>query len=339
MTTPATGTPMRTAFVTGAGGLLGYWLVQALLERDVTVVVLERPGEDGRGGHPRSALRLDGLHERCVTLTGDLLDEAPLTRALGEHGVDTIFHLAAQPIVGTAERSPVPTLETNVRGTWLLLEAARTQGVARVVVASTDRAYGPPRGRPYTEDMLLDARHPYEVSKAAADLIARSYFHTYGLPVAVTRFSNVYGGGDLNRSRLVPELVAAVLAGRPPVIRSDGTPERDYLFAQDAAAAYLAIADALEAGAAGGAHGEAFNAGGGDVRSVREVTDLLIEVAGADVVADIRGAGVPRGEVDRQFADCTKLRDLTGWAPRVPLRDGLRRTVDWYRAHPEALAP
>lgn len=328
---------METAFVTGAGGLLGYWLVQALLDRGVTVVVLEREGEVGSDGRPRSALQLDGLHERCVTLTADLLDDAPITRALDEHRVDTVFHLAAQPIVGAAERSPVPTFETNVRGTWLLLEAARTQGVDRVLVASTDRAYGPPRQLPYTEDMLLDARHPYEVSKAAADLIARSYFHSYGLPVAVTRFSNVYGGGDLNRSRLVPELVAAVLAGRPPVIRSDGTPERDYLFAQDAAAAYLAIADALEAGPAGGAHGEAFNAGGGDVRSVLEVTDLLIRACGADVTADIRGTPSPDGVTDRQFADSGKLRELTGWAPRVTLENGLRQTVQWYRDRPDVL--
>lgn len=325
--------PMQTALVTGAQGMLGYWLVQALLERSCDVVVLERDE------NARTALRIDGLHHRCTCVRGDLLDAPLLTRAIAEHEVDTVFHLAAQPIAGTAMRSPVSTFETNVRGTWLLLEACRARGVARTVVASTDRAYGPPRTLPYTEDMLLDARYPYEVSKAAADLIARSYFHTFGLPVAVTRFSNVYGGGDLNRSRLVPELTAAVLAGRAPVIRSDGTPERDYLYAADAAAAYLAIADALGRGPSGGAHGEAFNAGGGEVRSVREVTDLLIEVAGADVVADIRGAGVPRGEVDRQFADCTKLRDLTGWAPQVLLRDGLRRTVEWYRAHPEALAP
>jgi CDP-glucose 4,6-dehydratase len=331
---------MRTAFVTGASGLLGYWLVQALLARGVRVVTLERDAV------ARTALRLDGLDARCATVHGDLLDAPLLERAIAEHEVDTVFHLAAQPIVGTAVRSPVSTLETNVRGTWLLLEACRIHSVARVVVASTDRAYGPPRTLPYTEDMLLDARYPYEVSKAAADLIARSYFHTFGLPVAVTRFSNVYGGGDLNRSRLVPELTAAVLAGRAPVIRSDGTPERDYLYAGDAAAAYLAIADALHpapGGPAGtGVAGQAFNAGGGEVHSVREVTDLLIRVAGADVVADYRGAGGAGGdrfEVDRQYADSSKLRELTGWAPRVRLEDGLRRTVEWYRAHPETLAP
>jgi CDP-glucose 4,6-dehydratase len=324
---------MQTAFVTGASGLLGYWLVQSLLDRGVRVVILERDEV------ARSALRVDGLDQRCTTVRGDLLDAPLIERAISEYEVDTVFHLAAQPIVGTAVRSPVSTFETNVRGTWLLLEACRTRSVSRVVVASTDRAYGPPETLPYIENMLLDARYPYEVSKAAADLIARSYFHTFGLPVAVTRFSNVYGGGDMNRSRLVPELTAAVLDGRAPVIRSDGTPERDYLYASDAAAAYLAIADALDDGPAGGAHGQAFNAGGGVVHSVREVTDMLIRVSGADVAADYRGEGVPRGEVDRQFADSGKLRQLTGWAPQVSLEDGLRRTVDWYRAHPETLAP
>ncbi|MCW3017166.1 MAG: NAD-dependent epimerase/dehydratase [Solirubrobacterales bacterium] len=329
----AASAPMQTAFVTGSGGLLGYWLVQALLERSVRVVVLERTE------NARSALRIDGLAQRCTTVKGDLLDAPLLDRAIAEHEVDTVFHLAAQPIVGAAVRSPVSTFETNVRGTWLLLESARTCGVSRVVVASTDRVYGRPETLPYTEDMPLDARQPYEVSKAAADLVARSSFHTYGLPVAVTRFSNVYGGGDLNHSRLVPELTAAALAGRAPVIRSDGSPERDYLYAQDAAAAYLAIADALACGVDGGAHGEAFNAGGGAVYSVRQVTDMLIRVAGADVAAEYRGAGAPAGEVDRRVADSSKLRALTGWAPQVQLEEGLRRTVDWYRERPGALAP
>ncbi len=324
---------MRSAFVTGAGGLVGYWLVRALLDGGTRVVVLEREGR------PRSALRVDGLDERCVAVRGDLLDAPLLERALAEHEVDAVFHLAAQPIVGTAERSPVGTLETNVRGTWLLLEACRVLQIPRVVVASTDRAYGPARAGAFTEDMLLDARHPYEVSKAAADLIARSYFHTYGLPVAVTRFSNVYGGGDLNRSRLVPELTAAVLAGRAPVIRSDGTPERDYLYAADAADAYLAIAAALGPDGDGGAHGQAFNAGGGALHSVREVCQTLVEVSGADVVPDYQGAPVAPGRVDRRPVDSTRLRALTGWAPRVALDEGLRRTVAWYREHPGVLGP
>ncbi|WP_354702343.1 dTDP-glucose 4,6-dehydratase [Paraconexibacter sp. AEG42_29] len=330
--------PLRTAFVTGAGGLLGYWLVQALLAREVRVVVLQRDSA------ARTALRLDGLDARCTVVQGDLLDARLLEQTLAEHAVDSVFHLAAQSIVGAGAQSPIPTFETNVRGTWLLLEACRVQEVERVVVASTDRAYGPPRALPYAEGMPLDARQPYDVSKAAADLIARSYFHTYGLPVGVVRFTNVYGGGDLNRSRLVPELVGAVLAGRSPQIHTDGSPKRDFLHASDAAAAALAVAGMLGAGtqsspatAGGPAAGQAFNAGGGTVTSVRDATDLLIRIAGAGVTAEYGDAPVTAGEVDREPADTARLRTLTGWAPRKSLEDGLRDTVAWYRDHPGTL--
>jgi CDP-glucose 4,6-dehydratase len=320
---------MRTAFVTGAYGMLGAWIVRALLERDVRVVVLKRDEV------ARTALAIEGLEGRCAVVRGDLLEPGLVERAIGEYECDTVFHLAAQTIVGTANRSPLSTFETNVRGTWLLMEACRLQGVARTVVAASDKAYGPHDTLPYREDFALQPKYPYDVSKAATDLIARSYFHTYGLPVAVTRFANIYGGGDLNPSRLVPELVRAVIRGDAPVIRSDGSPERDFLYAEDAAAAYLAIADRLDEG---DARGEAFNAGGDAPHSVREVVELLIEVAGADVAPDYQGSGTPSGEIDRQFVDSSKLRSLTGWAPRVDLREGLRRTVEWYRAHPEALA-
>ncbi len=248
--------------------------------------------------------------------------------------MDTVFHLAAQTIVGTANRSPVPTWEANIRGTWTVLDACRRLECERVVVAASDKAYGSHDELPYQEDFALQPRFPYDVSKAATDMIARSYLHTYGVPIATTRFANLYGGGDTNRSRLVPEAVDAALAGRRPVIRSDGTPERDFLYVDDAVAAYLAIAEALDDG---GARGEAFNAGGGRPHPVREVVDLICRVAGTDVEPDIRGQGTPHGEIDRQYVDTSKLRELTGWAPAVDLEEGLRRTVEWYRAHPGAL--
>lgn len=316
-----------TAFVTGAYGMLGSWLVKALLDRGERVVVLKRDEVQ------RSALELEGSEQRCIVVHGDLLDAGVVERAIGDYDVDAVFHLAAQTIVGTANRSPVPTFEANVRGTWTLLEACRGLGVGRVVVAASDKAYGPSDDLPYTESHPLDARFPYDVSKACTDLIARSYWHTYGVPVAVTRFANIYGGGDLNASRLIPEAVAAALAGRAPVVRSDGTPERDFLYVEDAVAAYLAIADALpEAG------GEAFNAGGDHPHAVGDVVALVCRVAGVEVVPEIRGAGTPEGEIDRQWVDSTKLRERTGWRPEVELDEGLRRTVDWYRAHPESLA-
>jgi CDP-glucose 4,6-dehydratase len=311
--------------------MLGSWIVKALLERDVRTVVLKRDDVVA------SALALEGLEARCAVVHGDLVEPGVVERAIGEYECDSVFHLAAQTIVGTANRSPVSTFESNIKGTWVLMEACRLQNVQRVVVAASDKAYGPHDTLPYKEDFALQPKFPYDVSKAATDLIARSYFHTYGVPTAVTRFANIYGGGDLNPSRLVPELVAAVLAGRAPVIRSDGSPERDFLYASDAAAAYLAIADALGSDD-GGARGEAFNAGGDAPHSVREIVELLIEITGADVEADYQGTGTPSGEIDRQYVDSTKLRSLTGWAPEHDLRSGLAATVEWYRRYPQALS-
>jgi CDP-glucose 4,6-dehydratase len=197
-----------------------------------------------------------------------------------------------------------------------------------VIVASSDKAYGPSAKLPYVEDQPLDAVYPYDASKAAADVIARSYWHTYGLPIAVTRFANLYGGGDLNASRLVPESVWAALAGRRPVIRSDGTPQRDFLYVEDAVGAYLAIAEALDR-----AGGEAFNAGGGRPHAVLEIVKLVFAAAGAPFDPDIRGSGTPAGELDRQYVDHSKLTALTGWQPQVGLDEGLRRTVEWYRRY------
>jgi CDP-glucose 4,6-dehydratase len=319
---------VRSAFVTGAHGLLGAWLVKALLERDVAVAVLRRDEP------AQSALALEGTEARVDVVPGDVTDAAVVERALAEYEVDTVFHLAAQTLVGTARRSPVATFDTNVRGTWTVLEAARGVGVERVVVASSDKAYGPSDELPYREDSPLRARYPYDASKAAADLIARSYFHTYGLAVAVTRFANLYGGGDLNFSRLVPETVAAAIQGRAPVIRSDGKMERDFLYVEDAVAAYLAIADALER-SPDRAAGEPFNAGGGTPIAVLDVVRAVCAAAGVELEPLVLAEA--KSEIPRQYVDATKLRELTGWEPRVDLDDGLRRTVDWYRAHPEVL--
>ncbi|MFL5817850.1 MAG: NAD-dependent epimerase/dehydratase family protein [Conexibacter sp.] len=319
----------RTVFVTGAYGLLGAWLTRALADRGDRVVVLQRDRA------PRSALLLDAVEDALDVVHGDLNDDGLVARALGEYEVDTVFHLAAQTIVGTANRSPLATFESNVRGTWTLLEACRLHGAQRVVVAASDKAYGASATLPYREEMPLDPRYPYDVSKAATDMIARSYWHTFGLPVAVTRFANLYGGGDLNRSRLIPEAVGAALAGRAPVIRSDGSPERDFLYVEDAVEAYLQLAEALDGE---GARGEAFNAGGGQPHAVRDVVARICALAGTDVEPDVRGSGTPDGEIDRQYVDAAKLRSLTGWQPRVGLDEGLRRTIDWYRAHPSALA-
>ncbi len=319
----AVGLSDSSVLVTGAYGLLGSWLVKALVEDGARVAVIRR--DDATG----SALAEMDLERRVHVVHGDICAEGLVARAVGEYEVDTVFHLAAQTIVPTANRGPTSTFETNIRGTWTVLEACRIHGAERVVVASSDKAYGPHPDLPYREDYALQPVFPYDVSKAATDLLARSYWHTWQLPVAVTRFANLYGGGDTNRSRLVPETVSAALACRAPVVRSDGSPERDFLYVEDAVAAYLAIAGALGRGEG---RGEAFNAGGGRAHRVLDVVELICRLAGTGVTPDVRGGGTPRGEIDRQWVDYTKLNALTGWEPSVTLEQGLRRTLDWYRA-------
>jgi CDP-glucose 4,6-dehydratase len=322
---------MSRALVTGAHGFVASHLVRALLGRGDHVRVLDRP--DPRmadvGGPRLSGLDLLELRGDVELAEGDLRDAEAVAAAVD--GCDSVFHLAAQTIVGVARESPLETLEVNVRGAWNVFEACRSHGASRVVFASSDKAYGASPDLPYREDFPLRAAYPYDASKAAADIIARSYANAYGLPLAVSRFANIYGGGDLNFSRLITETTIAVLDGRPPVIRSDGSPERDFLHVDDAVAAYLAIEDALERGEA---KGEAFNAGGERPHSVREVVDLI--AAGTGIAPEYVGTGIPEGEIDRQFVDSTKLRELTAWEPRVELAEGLRGTLEWYREHREA---
>ena len=321
----------ESVLVTGAYGLLGSWLVKGLLDAGATVTVIRRDETPG------SALIALDLERHTNVVHGDICAEGLTQRALAEYEASTVFHLAAQTLVPTANRSPLSTFETNIRGTWLLLEACRTQGTSRVIVAASDKAYGPHETLPYTEEHALQPRFPYDVSKAATDLIARSYWHTFKLPVAVTRFANLYGGGDTNPSRLIPEAVTAALSGRAPVVRSDGSPERDFLYVEDAVAAYLAIADALVdpagTGDPGPAAGEAFNAGGGRPHRVLDVVNLICRLAGTGVEPDIRGAGTPAGEIDRQYVDASKLTALTGWKPTVSLEEGLEKTITFYRQH------
>jgi CDP-glucose 4,6-dehydratase len=325
---------MSRSLVTGAHGFVASHLVRALLERGDEVRVLDRP--DPRtadvGGPRLSGLDLLGLRDQVELAEGDLRDADSVGAAIA--GCDSVFHLAAQTIVGVARESPLETLEVNVRGAWNVFEACREHAVTRVVFASSDKAYGASPVLPYREDFPLRAANTYDASKAAADIVARSYASAHGLPLAVTRFANIYGGGDLNFSRLIPETVSAILEGRTPIIRSDGSPERDFLYVDDAVSAYLAIAAALDDG--DGARGEAFNAGGERPCAVRDVLQLIIEAWGAQVQVEFSGTGTPDGEIDRQYVDSTKLRELTGWRPQVELADGLERTLDWYRAHPEA---
>jgi CDP-glucose 4,6-dehydratase len=321
----------RPVLVTGADGLIGSHLSRALLEQGADVVVVRRDRP------PVSGLELQGIDRRVHTVAGDICDDGLIARTLAEYEIVDVFHLAAQTQVGVAARAPRSTFETNVRGTWIVLEACRAQGVESVIVATSDKAYGRHERLPYTEQAPLAPVYPYDVSKAAADLIARSYWHTFELPVAVTRLANVYGGGDSNRARLIPEAIGAALHGRAPVLRSDGSPERDFLYVADAVAAYLAIREALASGRPG-ACGEPFNAGSGAAHRIGDVVALICRLAGSELAPEIRGDGVPPSEIDRQWLDSSKLRRLTGWTAETSLEAGLLATIEWYRERPDALA-
>ena len=315
-----------TVLVTGAQGFIGSWLAERLLDDGARVVVPRRDVE------PDARFRAEGVEDRCVVALADVQDYDALVRVLNEHDVDSVFHLAAQTIVGTANRSPLSTFEANVRGTYVLLEACRAVASAggaieRIVVASSDKAYGSHATLPYREDFPLQPTFPYDVSKACTDMIARSFAATYELPVAVTRLANVYGGGDVNWSRLVPDTCRSLVAGKPPVLRSDGSPERDYLHVDDAVEAYLTIAASLDRAEL---RGRAWNAGWGAPLSAREIVDRLIAVSGLEVEPDVQGKGTPHGEIDRQYLDSSAIRSELGWEPQVGLDDGLRRTFDWY---------
>jgi CDP-glucose 4,6-dehydratase len=314
----------RTVFVTGATGLLGSWLTEALAARGARVTCLIRDWV------PESRLVRAGILDRVNIVRGELEDAALLTRVLNEYEIDTVFHLGAQTIVGTAARSAASTFESNVRGTWNVLEAAKTCSgrVERIVVASSDKAYGAHDRLPYTEDMALQGRFPYDASKSCADLIALSYFHTYRLPVAITRCGNLFGGGDLNFNRLVPGTIRSVLRGEAPVIRSDGQFVRDYFYVRDAVGAYLRLAERLTDGFAG----EAFNFGNETPVSVLELVQQILGIMGR---SDLRPLilNQANNEIPQQYLDCSKARQLLQWSPAFDMEQGLRETIAWYEQY------
>ena len=314
----------RLVFVTGATGMVGSWLVKDLLARGAHVVALVYDAD------PQSELYRSGDVRRVTVVNGALEDFRALERAIVQHEVDTVVHLGAQALVTVAHRSPLATLETNIRGTYNLLEACRLHGdlVQRIVIASSDKAYGEQPELPYTEAMSLAGTHPYEVSKSCADLIARAYHATYDLPIAVARCGNVYGGGDLNWSRIVPGTIRSLLRGERPLIRSDGHYVRDYFYVKDAARAYLRLAEALDDP---GVPGAAFNFGPESPMTVLELVGVVQKLMDrTDLDPDVRAAA--RGEIRSQYLSAAKARDILGWAPEFDLETGLRETIAWYRA-------
>jgi CDP-glucose 4,6-dehydratase len=312
----------RPTFVTGATGLLGGWLVRRLVEAGADVVCLVRDWV------PQSELLGGQLVERVRIVRGDVRDQALMERALGEYEIDVVFHLAAQTIVGVANRNPVSTFESNIAGTWSLLEAARrSPKIGAVIVASSDKAYGDQEHLPYDEETPLEGRHPYDVSKSCADLIARSYAVTYGLPVAITRCGNFYGGGDLNWNRLVPGTIRSVLRGDRPVIRSDGTLVRDYFYVEDGAEAYIQLAEALRAQPE--LRGEGFNFSNELQLTVLDLTRRILDRMGSRLEPVVQGEA--SNEILHQYLTAAKARDVLGWSARFTLDEGLDRTIRWYR--------
>jgi len=317
----------RSVLVTGATGLLGGWLIEALLERGAAVVCLVRDGV------PQSRFHTDGIDRRVITCQGDVNDQVTLERVIGEHEVRCVFHLAAQTIVGIANRNPVSTFQSNVAGTWAVLEACRRSPlVSEVVVASSDKAYGNQVNLPYREDAPLQGRSPYDVSKSCADLLAQSYAATWATPVVVTRCGNFFGGGDLNWNRLIPGSIRSLLDGERPLVRSDGTFVRDYVYVEDGAEAYIRAAEALAANR--GLAGRAYNFSLERPLTVVQMVKLITEATGVALEPIILNEAT--NEIPAQYLDSSRAREELGWAPKVGLEEGLRRTVDWYRAHMEA---
>ena len=312
----------RPALVTGASGLVGGWLVKRLQDAGADVVCLVRDWV------PQSELVRSGVLDRARVVRGDVRDQALLERCLGEYEIDTVFHLAAQTIVGIANRNPVSTFESNIQGTWALLEAARrSPAVRQIVLASSDKAYGAREKLPYDEGAPLEGRHPYDVSKSCADLIAQAYAKSYGLPVSVTRCGNFYGGGDLNWNRIVPGTIRSLLKGERPIIRSDGQFIRDYFYVEDGAAAYMRLAERMAADRS--VCGQAFNFSNEIQVTVLELVALLTRILGSDLTADVRNEAT--NEIRHQYLSAAKAKSLLGWEPLFTLEEGLARTVDWYR--------
>lgn len=312
----------RPTCVTGATGLVGIWLVRRLVEAGAQVVCTVRDWV------PQSDLLRSPLSEQVVLARGDVRDQAFVERVLGEYEINTVIHLAAQTIVGIANRNPVSTFESNIQGTWVMLEACRrSPAVKQIVVASSDKAYGDQEVLPYTEDSPLQGRHPYDVSKSCADLITRTYAETYGLPTVITRCGNFYGGGDLNWNRIVPGAIRSVLRGVPPVIRSDGKSIRDYFYVEDGAAAYMLLAEKLAEHP--DLRGQSFNFSNEAQMTVLELMQRILSLMGSDLKPVILNEAT--NEIRHQYLSAEKARNILGWKPLFDLDAGLRATIEWYR--------
>jgi len=315
----------RNVFVTGSTGLLGSWLVQELIELGANTVCLVRDWV------PSSRFFQESAIQKATIVRGELEDYFVLLRALNEYEIDTVFHVAAQAVVGTSSRSALSTFEANIRGTYHLLEACKNNSrlVQRVVLASSDKAYGEQEILPYVEDAPLAGKYPYDVSKACADLLAQSYFHTYQVPIAITRCGNLFGGGDLNFNRLIPGTIRSALRNEKPVIRSNGEYIRDYFYVRDAVSAYLLLAEKL---LEPGVLGEAFNFGPERPLSVLEMVEMILKRLGKSELKPII-LNEKLHEIPSQYLDSGKARNILYWHPKYTLDVSLDETISWYDNH------
>lgn len=311
----------RHVFITGATGFLGSWLTKALVDNDARVTILYRDIV------PQSLLARSGYLDKVTIVRGALEDYPTVERALGEYEIDTVFHVGAQAIVEIANRNPLSTFETNIKGTWNVLEACRrTPTVKRIIIASSDKAYGIHETLPYDEKAPLQGRFPYDASKSAADLLAQSYYHTYKLPVAITRCGNFFGGGDLNFNRIVPGTIRSLLYNESPIIRSDGKFRRDYLYIEDAVHAYLMLAERMENPRI---HGHAFNFSAESPKTVLEMVDTIIAAMGSNQRSTILNTA--QHEIPDQYLSSAKAKELLNWRPQFSFQEAVQKTVVWYR--------
>ncbi len=312
----------RKVFVTGCTGLLGSWLTKGLVEKGAEVTGLIRDLV------PKSNLNWTGFNQKINIVRGELEDYFKLERALNEYEIDTVFHLGAQTIVTIANRNPLSTFESNIKGTWNLLEACRrTNTISRVVIASSDKAYGAHKNLPYDETFPLLGCHPYDVSKSCADLISIVYYKTYNLPVCITRCGNFYGGGDLNFNRIIPGTIRSVIRNERPIIRSDGTFIRDYIFILDAVDAYLLLAEKMDHKSS---HGEAFNFSNEIQMSVLEIAQMILRLMNREELQP-KILDIAKGEIKHQYLSAQKARDVLGWKPKYTLEEGLKESIKWYQ--------
>jgi CDP-glucose 4,6-dehydratase len=312
----------KNIFITGCTGLLGSWLTEELINLGANVIGLQRDQV------PQARIYREGIIDKITVIPGNLEDYNVIERALNEYEIEVIFHLAAQAIVPIANNNPLSTFESNIRGTWVLLEACRrNKQVKKIIMASSDKAYGDHKILPYKEDMPLQGKNPYDVSKSCADLISQMYFHHYTLPLCVTRCGNLFGGGDLNFNRIVPGTIRSVFYSERPIIRSDGKYVRDYFYVKDAAKAYIHLAEKMDDGTI---VGQAFNFGNDTPMTVLEITNEILSLMGRPDLEPII-LNQAKGEILEQYLSAKKAKEILGWKPKFSVRDGLTETIKWYR--------